>query len=140
MFTLIIISIVFILVLIGMGTTSKRKTVTPTPEDIEESQSEFELEYSRQFSEELLTQAMNHYEIVKHSKTFRVSKKWYGQGITIRVSGQGFEYDHDAVVDGAQDRIGQGGSANHSWEKYGYYVKTAGWPSWAQSQIRLIKK
>jgi hypothetical protein len=68
-------------------------------------------------------------------RNFRISQSEYGKGFLVRVPSQGFEYDHDAVVDANKQRL-KTGSAKKSWNEYGYYSKTSGYPNWAAEFVR----
>ena len=72
---------------------------------------------------------------VAFSKNFKVSKKWLGKGLLIRSVEQGFEYDHDAVLNSGKSTLET--TAKKSWDTYGYYTKTNGWPTWATNEIKI---
>lgn len=67
---------------------------------------------------------------------FYLSERLRGQGLIIRVANQGFYYNHDELLkDVFEDRFGPNGSARNAWENNGCYVRTTGWPKWAENHI-----
>tara|TARA_B100001115_G_C15846192_1_gene426479 strand:- start:4791 stop:5435 length:645 start_codon:yes stop_codon:yes gene_type:complete len=68
-------------------------------------------------------------------KYFVLSKNLYGNGNIIVVPNQGFQYNHDKVVENNIDRFKPDGSAFTSWSKYGIYSTTNGYPKWAKNEI-----
>ncbi len=76
---------------------------------------------------------------IQLSTNFKLNKAWLGQNLIIKVINQEFEYDHDALFNAVKSRFTEGGRAYNSWSKYGYYVKTSGWPNWAADHIKIIK-
>lgn len=70
-------------------------------------------------------------------KNFYLSKKYLNKGLVIQIRNQGFEYNHDDVFNNNRDRFTKGGSAHKSWNKYGYYTKTTGYPKWAGEYISI---
>ena len=74
--------------------------------------------------------------MIKTSKTFRIKKDWYGLGYTIQVPSQSFQFDHDQAVEAMMPKLK--GSAKKSWNDYGYYAKTTGWPGDVEHCIKRI--
>ena len=75
---------------------------------------------------------------IKKEKRFILSKKLLNKNIIIHVVNQNFKYDHDDLFNNQIKRFSIGGRAHKSWENYGYYVKTNGYPNWACNHISKI--
>ena len=72
-------------------------------------------------------------------KNFKLKNDYLGKGYTIRVVSQNFEYKHDEVFNSNKERFTKGGSAYSSWNDYGYYTQSSGYPNWANNYISKIK-
>lgn len=72
-------------------------------------------------------------------KNFKLKSDYLGKGYTIRVVSQNFEYKHDEVFNSNKERFIKGGKAYTSWNDYGYYTKSSGYPNWASNYISKIK-
>ena len=73
-------------------------------------------------------------------KNFKLKSDYLGKGYTIRVVSQNFEYKHDEVFNSNKERFIEGGKAYTSWNDYGYYTQSSGYPSWASNYISKIKQ
>ena len=71
-------------------------------------------------------------------KNFYLSKEFLGKGYIVMVVAQNFKYNHDEVFQASKKRFQKGGTAFQSWNHYGYYTKTSGYPNWASDYISNI--
>jgi hypothetical protein len=74
----------------------------------------------------------NNIENQKESTCFKISKKWYGQGLVITVrfnNGRVYQYNHDEVYDNTIFHY----ETLPCWEKYGYYSSSKSIPEIAQN-------
>ena len=71
-------------------------------------------------------------------KRFVVSKGMIGKGLRLRFTtkkGETYEYDHDAVVEAAKDKL----ESLNCWARYKNYTSSSSIPSFAKDQAELIK-
>ena len=72
-------------------------------------------------------------------RNFYLSQEYYGRGLVIAVRELGFYYNHDEIIDAVYNsRFAPGCPAHTSWENYGYYTKTNGFPGWANEFIEEL--
>ena len=76
--------------------------------------------------------------MIVEEKNFKLKNVYLGKGYIIRVVSQNFEYKHDEVFSSNRERFKKGGSAYSSWNNYGYYTQTSGYPNWASNYISKI--
>lgn len=74
----------------------------------------------------------------KTERNFILRKNYLGKGITINVHSQNFKYNHDELFKSQTERFSKGGSAYTSWNNYGYYTRSHGYPNWAEGYIIKI--
>ena len=71
-------------------------------------------------------------------KNFKLKSDYLGKGYTIRVVSQNFQYNHDELFKSQKERFSEGGRAYTSWNNYGYYTRSHGYPRWAEEFITKI--
>ena len=75
---------------------------------------------------------------VKEVKRFVVSQGMLGKGLRLRFTtkkGETYEYDHDAVVEGAKEKL----EAMNCWHRYKNYTSSSSIPGFAKEHAELIK-
>ena len=71
-------------------------------------------------------------------RNFILRRKYLGKGYTIKVNSQNFQYNHDELFKSQKERFSEGGRAYTSWNNYGYYTRSHGYPRWAEEFITKI--
>jgi hypothetical protein len=73
-------------------------------------------------------------------RNFILRRRYLGKGYTIKVNSQNFQYNHDELFKSQKERFFEGGRAYSSWNNYGYYTQSSGYPNWASNHVSKIKQ